>query len=823
MNAKTIRGWYKQISLFMIVSLLSSLSFAEEDGSHSIPEQSLLPSENSAENPKLDAREPLISRTRKSNDPVSAFGHGHFFNNEGKPFTPNPESIRETQAYYLSKLNDAVSATNDKKAIYGIKQKRSAIEKYVNDKIIANALLIDVILEYAKSDNKQHIDSVNQGLRHYYINEYQKEQIKLKQGIFTKGIRPEIGKMLEQEDITVFLKTNAGGDEYIQECRDAGVPIPPPMYEKPWENRGTFANEFISEAEEAELWFYESESPKGACLALPRYSESNPKVAQLLGLICLGKETSKACFWDNPNGILFERDKPVDINKFVGGADLNTNGQGTCTACHAGENPFVVHPDKDAFSGLSSNLQPDDWHEPLVHPSWPENPGPTNILDFVSSEDRCDTCHFQGYAGRFPDVSDPAISSYCTAVLETSVFGGAKRTMPQGGGSLWGYFNHVDALLSACFGDDVEVDPIPDDVSFISPPIIIDPLYACATQLAVRGTILDAKVSIYINGFNVASKTSRSPSELSFDVPELQVGDVVTAIQEFDGTVSDPSDPVTVRDHKMDFPSGLPTPKIDPDLIYECGNTVAARHVPGAKLTVFVNGGDPRTSSTSTGWSSLFPGKYPFDLGDEFTASIELCSDSSPISDIETAVASPGTINAPTFNPPEIYAGQELVTIESILHGAWVEVGEASAGALGKFSTPVSWKPEYDVATKLGQPLMAGNQLYANQTLCDSGPNGETPPARECEDIPAPKIRIPLEGEEFVVVTEAVPGARIHVYDSSNKELGDGSGNVIALNRALMYDEQITVTQSIGDCKGKFGYKVRVRRIEREKRRGDGK
>ena len=63
----------------------------------------------------------------------------------------------------------------------------------------------------------------------------------------------------------------------------------------------------------------------------------------------------------------------------------------------------------------------------------------------------------------------------------------------------------------------------------------------------------------------------------------------------------------SVRDHKADYPAGLPAPDIDPDLIYECGNTVAVRHVPGAQLTVFVNGGDPRTSNTSTGWSALFP------------------------------------------------------------------------------------------------------------------------------------------------------------------------------------------------------------------------
>ncbi|MGI9293990.1 MAG: hypothetical protein ACR2PS_08405, partial [Pseudomonadales bacterium] len=602
-------------------------------------------------------------------------------------------------------------------------------------------------------------------------------------------------------------------------CRDAGVPIPDSIYDAPWDNRGIFDNEFISGSAFAELWYYESKEPEGACLALPRYATKDAKNAFLLGLICLGKETSKACFWDNPNGKEFERGKPVAISEFVGGAALDTNGQGTCTACHAGENPFVVHPDKPPFAGLSQNLQPNNWHDPLVHPSWPQNPGPTNLLDTVNSSQRCDSCHQQGGAGRFPNVSDPVLSQYCSVVLETSVFGGAKRTMPQGGGSIWGYFSHIDALLSACFGDSVVVDPIPDDESFISPPIIIEPLYACATQLAVSGTLLDAKVTVFINGVNVATEISRSPSQLNFDVPALQVGDIVTAVQEFDGLVSDPSNAATVRDHKVDFPAGLPKPDIDPDLIYECGNTIAVRHVPGAKLTVLVNGADPRSRNTSTGWSGIYPGKYPFDLGDEFTASIGLCADSSPISDKETAVSAPAAVNAPTLNPQQTYIGQELVNIENILHGAWVDMGEASFGDFGKFSTPVSWHNEYDVAAKLGAPISAGEQLYVGQTLCDKGPTTETPPADRCEDIPAPKIRIPLHGEDFVIVTESVPGARIHVFDASNIELGDGSGSIIALNRTLVAGEQITVTQSIGDCKGRYGYKVTVRKIERQKDR----
>ncbi|MES2674567.1 MAG: hypothetical protein V4660_10020, partial [Pseudomonadota bacterium] len=315
------------------------------------------------------------------------------------------------------------------------------------------------------------------------------------------------------------------------------------------------------------------------------------------------------------------------------------------------------------------------------------------------------------------------------------------------------------------------------------------------------------------------AKISRSPSLLEFDVPALVPGDVVTATQEFNGVLSDPSDPATVRDHKVDFPSGLPKPDIDPKLIYQCGNTIAVKHVAGATLTVFVNGIDPRSQNTSTGWTGIYPGKFPFDLGDKFTASIDLCGDSSLLSDDETAVAAPPTVNAPKFSPSQTYVGQQLINLTDILHGSWLEVDEASAGGFGKFSTPISWHNEYDFATPLGGPLAAGQHLTVQQALCDKSKPVETPTAKECEDIPAPKIRIPLEGENYVVVTEAVAGARIHVFDSSNNELGDGSGSVIALKRGLLFGETITVTQSIGECKGKYVYKVKVRRIEREERR----
>lgn len=820
MDTTSARFIYPRFFLLLLILGMALQAVAKEGANISIVTTPMQPVKHLAKTINPDVQQKIVITNNKTNDPIKYFGHGQFVGRDGNRIDVTPEKILELQAYYLTKIQVEIKKSRDSILLKTLKQKHSLIYSLVEDRILANALFLDELYANSKSKNASLTAMALSGLRRYYINNFAKLDFTLKEGLFTKGIHPDIAKRLEKEgNITVFLKTNAGGAAYIEECRDAGVPIPPPMYASPWVNRGFFENEFISDPLAPELWFYESRDPEGACLALPRYNGKDGKKAKLLGLICLGKESSNACFWDNPNQVEFDRDVPVSIDQFVGGADLDANNQGTCTACHAGENPFIVHPDKSAFAGLTPSLMANDWYDPLVHPSWPENPGPTTILDSITSESRCDSCHYQGFAGRFPDVSDPAISAYCSAVLETSVFGGIKRTMPQGGGSIWPYFNHIDALLSACYGNVVDTTPIPDDESFISPPIILEPLYACATQVAVAGTLLDANVSLFINGTHIDTKISRSPSHLEFDVPALAVGDVVTAVQEFGGVVSDPSDAATVRDHKVDFPMGLPKPEIDPTLIYECGNTIAVRHVPGAKLTVYVNGTDPRSSNTSTGWTGIYPGKFPFDLGDQFTAEISLCTDNSPLSDIETAVAAPSSVNAPNFDPAQTYVGQELVNIKDILNGAWVEVGESSMGSFGKFSTPVSWHNEYDVASQLGGPLSAGDQLFTQQTLCESGPPREVPTPSECNELPAPKIKIPLEGEDYVVVTEAVPGARIQVYDSSNNELGDGSGNIIALNRALVFNETITVTQSLGECKSRFAYKVKVRRIERGKGR----
>jgi hypothetical protein len=389
--------------------------------------------------------------------------------------------------------------------------------------------------------------------------------------------------------------------------------------------------------------------------------------------------------------------------------------------------------------------------------------------------------------------------------------------MPPPGFTKSQFTAHIDALKAACgapgsVGVEVEVN-LPDDKGHISPPIVIDPLYACATKVAVRGSIYNAKVTILVNSAAVLpSRIAKNPNFEEFVVPNLKAGDIVTATQEISGSPPATSAPITVRDHHVDFPSGLPAPEVDPKLIYECADLVAIRNVPGATLTLFTNGAFPSSGVASTGWTGLFGGKRPFAIGDDFTAQQALCTDTSVLSPPKVAVAvKEPNIPGPTFNPSVTYSGQQLVTLETLVNGSHTNVREATAGSLGDVTTPVSWFPNFDVATPLGRALNAGDRLQASQALCSKGPPTETPPTVRCESLPAPRISHPIVGNNYVVVTQSVPGARIRVYDAGGVELGDGSGTIIVLTRPLTGADTITVVQQIGECTSKTGYRVSAR------------
>jgi len=256
-----------------------------------------------------------------------------------------------------------------------------------------------------------------------------------------------------------WLNAIASNSDYENQCLAAGVPIPPDWGDwsnNGWQNLGELTDEFISRNRIAEVVVHNSSAPEGTCVALPRTIASTG-IMELLGVICLGVESENACFWDG-SGMPFHSDFRIQ-DQLTSASDFTVDWRGgVCTDCHAGENPFVARraPSILGFSGSSTTT---DWYTPIGVPSmWPQNPGPTNLLNNISTEyngffgtsypgNSCIDCH------KFPDVSDPGLAGYCQVVLKLS----ARRTMPsESDPSGWSwpnnseYRNHIQALRNAC-------------------------------------------------------------------------------------------------------------------------------------------------------------------------------------------------------------------------------------------------------------------------------------------------------------------------------------------------------------------------------------
>ncbi len=144
----------------------------------------------------------------------------------------------------------------------------------------------------------------------------------------------------------------AGATPYMKQCIDGGVPVPPKWGDDRWVKQGnldsTKGQVFASSLPTTEVWTYKSSQPEGICYALPRIDAGG--TIQLLGQICQGSKTGKACFWDNldPANPTMTGRKPVNDSSGpdnMAGADVMDLPEGEqCTECHRGDNVFNIHP-----------------------------------------------------------------------------------------------------------------------------------------------------------------------------------------------------------------------------------------------------------------------------------------------------------------------------------------------------------------------------------------------------------------------------------------------------------------------------------------------
>jgi hypothetical protein len=740
----------------------------------------------------------------RGDDPVAVAAYGKLFDSDMKVIDPSPEFLRRALDLYIKRLtseaNDQIRATLDK-------HRDVLAEEFRTDEMTPRFLLLDYLTSAVAPKDQAYLEARNNAMRIAWYKRAMGLERYLEEVDRLTNLPRKVAAFGEARGI-IAKATTATGREYIEECRKAQVPIPPQWGGGGWDYVGDLTTNFLALGNPAQVWRAKSISPKGLCVALPRVSGS---VISALGIICLGTESSNACFYDAAN---VPAGAKMNIEDFQSGGNLSN---GVCTDCHAGENPYVVHPGGPL--DMAPDNHPQAWYTPLIKPIWPQNPGPFGLLAQVpinslppANDKSCLTCHKQGQAGRFPDILalnawKGSESDYCRAILKRAI----GSTMPPGLGP--GYDKHIQAMLAFCGqstppGGEVPPPATKDDPKVVSPPLVIGPLYACTEAVEVGGGIYGAKLTVSINGTPQPAVTVTTPSRTIVPVPALIATQVVSAVQEADGVTSNPSS-VKVIDHTVAYPSGLPLPVIDPQVIYECGRTIAVRHVRGAKVSVFTNGADDVTYATGGDWTNLPPKIRPFILKHSYTVQQSLCTDKSQMSVAQSAGTPPSPMPVPVIDPVPPIAGQQVVNLSNLANGAETTVSENTAGALSTFSTAVNWEPEVDVATALGRPLNPGDKLSVVSTLCDSA-KVSFPDARPCEQLAAPRIATPLVGQTFVTVTDAVPGARILVYDAALQEIGDGSGAQVGLTRAIVLGDILTVIQRLGRCTSSSAYQTGV-------------
>lgn len=515
------------------------------------------------------------------------------------------------------------------------------------------------------------------------------------------------------------------------------------------------------------------------------------------------------------------------IADFVGGETLIENGQGVCTDCHAGENPFIVHPEMPAFDDLvlSGVLRPAAWYDPLIglDPSspWPENPGPLASLPGVPAGQRgCNDCHFQGYAGRFPNLAHP-LPQYCAMVLDVALGGNSQGDLTMPPSSATGdYTRHVDYLQRLCSGEPIGgmfiEDPGPaDDPDFLSPPTVL-PMYLCATQIGVSRARLGAEVELLLDGVPVGSADVRDPDLTVFDlgaldgVEELTSDQRWTARQRIDGGPwSADSEDVYPVDVTEAYPSGIPAPAIVPTPVYDCAQAIAVTHLPGATLHVERSiGANFEWLGTPSGYSVVRPATA-FAVTEQLSVTQSFCGAPSMTSETVTVDPEPYPIGPPVV--PDVYEEQQLVLLTALTHGTTQNLTSSVAGpfaSLSSWPTPVR---SVDVGSLLARPLDLGEALEVTHGLCDSFASGTSAPALSCDSLPPAEIAPPVEGDvEVIVVGEAVPGSTIRVW-VDGEEIGDSSGNVINLSRPVGAGETLQVMRELdADCRATTSFVIEV-------------
>lgn len=347
---------------------------------------------------------------------------------------------------------------------------------------------------------------------------------------------------------------------------------------------------------------------------------------------------------------------------------------------------------------------------------------------------------------------------------------------------------------------------LPDDPSLLSPPIVVAPLYACATAVVIRNGLAGAALEVQVNAATVGSAVvgAELPYGVTVALPAALVqNDAVRARQRTGTAISDWSTTVTAGDHTADYPAGPPRPEVFPLPLYACGiRTGVGNVIAGGNLWLTedgaeagrVNGcGNPQGADVSPAFS----------LNQRVRAWYELCADPSPPSQEQVVAPTPARLPAP--NVDSQYAGATQLDISNIVNGAKVSV-TVNGNPIGSWGC---WGGSIRIGG-LG-PFAAGDTIMATQAMCPGDP--PSPPGSgtiaACSDLPAPGVGPLQGGDQQVVFTSYAAGAILSIWLNGTL-VGRGGGPVVPLISAVGFEDTVVCAQDLPGCAGRRALQIGV-------------
>ncbi|HEV7679485.1 MAG TPA: hypothetical protein VGQ42_13035 [Candidatus Dormibacteraeota bacterium] len=338
-----------------------------------------------------------------------------------------------------------------------------------------------------------------------------------------------------------------------------------------------------------------------------------------------------------------------------------------------------------------------------------------------------------------------------------------------------------------------------DDPTVLSPPILTQPLYACAKAVNVTGYVPGATLDIEVAGaVVVAGFAAGSPAPFGAIIhlpAPLVAGQAVRARQSYGSATSPWAAAATVVDHTVDYPAGPPRPELFPTPLYNCGvRTGVGNLLVGCDTWITADGATAGSVAGANNPQGVNVAPA-YSTNQTVRAWAQLCDDPSPPSQKHQVQPPPLPLPAPGFDP--IYQGGTQLVVNSIADGAHFTLSRNGI-AVGTLSC---WGGKCIVG--LSPAFVTTDTLTATQELCPG--DGPSPPGTgqvlPCSSLPAPQVAPVQDGATQVTLTAFVLGSEIKVF-VNNVKTGDGSGPVVALIGPVPHGATVDVWQILGTCQG---------------------